>query len=286
MDHLAKRLESRSLFKFIVGMTNFDLAELRFLAQVYTLAGADIIDVAAEPTVVAATRRALAAIRGQLPSLSDLPRIMVSAALAHDPHIEGVRLDPAHRAAVAPASTSDLLVSIGACLDQGADMVEIHASDSDDFSLREALEALDTLLDGRYLSVCLGTQGQRSPREVIRQAQLAYGIHGPRTMIQAEGLHTTRRGDPASSLQGLALGQALLAHTSAYVVVAGGANHWTRSMADVLGIGVHGVAVGSYARALVKGLQAIDPQGAAWEPVAQVARSFVGQLRAGVDREV
>jgi hypothetical protein len=286
VDGLAKRLQSRSLFKFIVGMTNFDLAELRFLTQVYTLAGADIIDIAAEPEMVVATRQAMAAIGEQWPSAAGLPRIMVSAALAQDPHIEGVPIEDEHRAAVAPASAAELAQTVAACLDEGAEMVELHASDSDDESLKEAVRALSSLLGDRYLSVCLGTQGLRSPRDVIRQARLVRAIHGSRTMIQAEGLSATRAGHPASSLQGMALAQALLAHTSVYVLVAGGANHWTRSVADMLGIPVHGVAVGSYARALVKGFQATHPQGEAWEPVAQVARAFVGQMRGSVDRAV
>ena len=282
MNPLASRLKSRSLFKFILGLTNFDMAEIRFLTQVYTLAGTDIIDVAAEPEVVAATRRAMADLREEYPNLPDPPRIMVSAALTHDPHIEGVPLGPEHRASVAPATICELVASVEACLGEGANMVELHASDSDDRSLKEAAVALHPLLEDRYLSVCLGTQGLRSPLDVIRQAQLVEEIHGPFTMIQAEGLATARRGDPWSSLPGLTLAQALLANTSAYVLVAGGANHWTRNLADILGIPIHGVAVGSYARGLVKGFQGARLQGAQWEPVVRVARGLVEQLRGGV----
>jgi hypothetical protein len=98
-------------------------------------------------------------------------------------------------------------------------------------------------------------------------------------MIQAEGPTTTRRTDPSSSLQGLAMAQLLLARTAAYVVVAGGANHWTRHLADVLGVPVHGVASGTYARGLVP--RTANPDAAATQAAADVARAFVEQLRGG-----
>lgn len=282
MDRLAARLESRSLVKFILGLTNFDLAEIRFLTQAYTLAGVDVIDVAADPAIVSHVRQAMDDIREEIPDLGPLPRIMVSAALAHDPHIDGVRIAPEYRAAVAPDNADELKATVAACLTRGADMVELHASDSDDASLREAVGAVTPLLGDRYLSVCLGTQGRRSPRSVIRQAALAQEVHGPRTMIQAEGLTASRRADPASSLAGLAMAQALLAHTSVYVLVAGAANHWTRNAAEILGVPVHGVASGTYARDLVKAFQATEPQGGeGWRPLSQIAGAFVTQLRGG-----
>jgi hypothetical protein len=85
MDRLTARLESRSLVKFILGLTNFDMAEIRFLTHVYTLAGADIIDVPADPGVVMASRGAMEEIRDQVPDMGELPSLMVSVALKHDP---------------------------------------------------------------------------------------------------------------------------------------------------------------------------------------------------------
>ena len=285
MDCLAARLASRSLVKVILGITNFDVREARFLSTVYTLAGADVIDLPAEPAIVTAAKRAIADIRAQFPLLPAAPRLMVSVALAGDPHIRGARLDAEQRAAVAPADAAELTGAVEACLERGADMVEVHAADSDDAALRAAVEALDPVLGERYLSVCLGTQGLGAPADVIRQARIALEVHGPRTMIQAEGLTPTGRAHPSSSLQGLALAQALLAHTGAYVLVAGGANHWTRTLAEILDVPVHGVACGTYARALAQGLQAAESGTADWEEVAAVTGAFVRQLRGGAGRD-
>jgi hypothetical protein len=280
MDRWTERLASRTAVKVIVGLTCFDRAEVAFLTRLYALAGADVVDVAAEPGVVTAARRAATEAAAASPGTAP-PAIMASLALASDPHVEGVAMDAAQRAAVVPSTAAELRAGVAACLEAGADMLELHAAASDDASLREAAEAMSSLLGERYLSVCLGTQGRTSPQDAVRQAQLAQAVHGPRTMIQAEGLTLGGRADPTSSLQGLALAQVLLAHTSAYVLVAGAANHWTRHLAQLLAVPVHGVACGTYARALVGGLAAGGPQGPGWEDGVRVARAFVDQLRGG-----
>jgi hypothetical protein len=283
MDGVGMRLRSRSLVKFIVGMTTFDPAETRFLAQVYALAGADIIDVAAEPGIVRATRRAVAEVRDALPDPADPPRIMVSTALPRDPHLEGAALEPGQRAAVAPATQAELRTGLRACLDAGAEMVELHASGSDDRSLEAAMAVMQPLLADRYLSVCLGTQGAGATRDIVRQARRVRDLHGPRTMIQAEGRVSAGRHEAASSLAGLALSRTLLAETSAYVLVAGGANPWTRAVAEMLGVAAHGVAIGTYARSLVKPFQAADREGSVKPAAVELARGLVRQLRGSGD---
>lgn len=284
-DSLTEALESRTAFKFIIGIQNGDCADVRFLTQVYALAGADIIDVAARPDVVAATVEALAQARRQSVHSPAGTRVMVSLALERDPHVQPGASDAEHRKIVVPTGPSALVANVRACLDAGAEMVELHASDSDDPDLTAAVAALSALLGDRYLSVCLGAEGFRSPRDVIHQAGLVREIHGPHTMIQAEGLSLQKGAAPATSVQGLALAQALLAKTSAYIVVAGGGNYWTRNLADLLGVPVHAIAAGTYARKLVEGLRR---EGAADGPdlaaAVAVAQRFAAHVKGGSHR--
>lgn len=317
MDPLLENLQARTVFKLIIGITNFEVDNVRFLAQVYTLAGADIIDVAARPDIVAATSEAISTIQKQFPDIPR-PKIMVSLGLEGDPHVGKARIDlgvcrssrqclavcpehcigsnrivdyerctacglcldvcPEHAIAIAPAHSSDLAAQVTAGLAAGAEMVELHASDSEDRPLQEAVHTLSTVLNGRYLSVCLGAEGLRSPENIIRQAWQIREIHGPSTMIQAEGLTLYQDGSRASSLQGLALAQALLAKTSAYILVAGGANYWTRDLADMIGIPVHGIASGSYGRNLVNGFKATGKAGDLWAAAAR-ARRFISHAK-------
>ncbi len=286
MDNLAESLQTRTLFKFIIGINNFDREDIRFLTQVYTLAGADIIDVAARPDVVASARDAMTQLREGFPDRPQTSKIMASLALDRDPHAEKAKAHFEHRALIVPADAAALTETVRACLDAGAEMFELHASDSDDAALNAAVEALSAAIDGRYLSVCLGTGGLRSTRDAIRQARLVQAIHGPRTMIQAEGITLAKDGSPASSVQGLALAQALLAKTATYVVMAGGANHWTRTLTDMLGIPVHGIASGSYARNLVEGHTPAGPDPANLMAAATVATRFACHARGVPYREV
>lgn len=274
-DRLTTRLESRSLVKCILGLTNFDVAAIAFLTQIYARAGADVIDVAADPRIVQVAHAAIEEARNRSPGTAEPPALMISLALERDPHVVEAALKPAQRACVVPETTQALVANVEACLELGADAVELHGAASDETSLAAAVAALDAVLGDRYLSVCLGTQGATAPAEALRQAKATRDIHGGRTIIQAEGIAATGYATAASSLQGMALAQVLLADTPCYVIVAGSANHWTRHLADLLDVPVHGVGTGTYARGLIP--TDTDPDRA--EPAIRVARAFVEQLR-------
>jgi Fe-S-cluster-containing hydrogenase component 2 len=89
-------------FKLICGASFQDLPAIRHLAITYALAGADCIDVAAEPAVIAAARSGLTAAthlsaesrqRGYL-GVAD-PWLMVSVNDGEDPHFRKAVFDPA-----------------------------------------------------------------------------------------------------------------------------------------------------------------------------------------------
>ena len=94
-----RSLQQGHWFKLICGASFQHLPAIRTLALVYALAGADCIDVAADPAIVAATRDALAVAdqlssegldRGYRPSL---PWLMVSLNDGEDPHFRKAEFD-------------------------------------------------------------------------------------------------------------------------------------------------------------------------------------------------
>ncbi len=95
-----RSLQAGRWFKLICGASFQDLPAIRHLAIAYTLAGADCIDVAAEPAVVAAARSGINAAR----NLTDLavkfgyhpaqPWLMVSVNDGEDPHFRKAVFDP------------------------------------------------------------------------------------------------------------------------------------------------------------------------------------------------
>jgi Fe-S-cluster-containing hydrogenase component 2 len=82
-------------FKLICGASFQDLPTIRSLAIAYALAGADCIDVAADPAVIEAVREALAVARNlEARDRSSLPWLMVSLNDGEDPHFRKAAFDP------------------------------------------------------------------------------------------------------------------------------------------------------------------------------------------------
>lgn len=103
MDFYSPRrsLKQGHWFKLICGASFQHLPAIRTLSLVYALAGADCIDVAADPAIVSTAREALAIAnqlsdeaqgRGYNPSL---PWLMVSLNDGEDPHFRKAEFDPA-----------------------------------------------------------------------------------------------------------------------------------------------------------------------------------------------
>lgn len=78
----------RRYFKLICGANFTDYAQLRYLAAVYSLAGADMIDVAATPEAVLAALAGIADARAQALRFAGAaePVVMVSVTATDDPH--------------------------------------------------------------------------------------------------------------------------------------------------------------------------------------------------------
>jgi Fe-S-cluster-containing hydrogenase component 2 len=95
-------LQAGHWFKLICGASFQHLPAIRNLTLVYTLAGADCIDIAADPAVVHVACEALAAAQVLIESVGDklgsqgLPWLMVSLNDGEDPHFRKAEFDPLH----------------------------------------------------------------------------------------------------------------------------------------------------------------------------------------------
>jgi ferredoxin len=86
-----KALRERRMFKLICGATFSDFAAVAKYAEIFSRAGAHIIDISAHPTIVAAANDGI--VRSGVPD-EKKPAIMVSLSLDHqqDPHFRRVKL--------------------------------------------------------------------------------------------------------------------------------------------------------------------------------------------------
>jgi Fe-S-cluster-containing hydrogenase component 2 len=94
-------LQTGRWFKLICGASYQHIPAIRNLAIVYALAGADCIDVAADPAIVATVRSALAMANAFIPAAQSKgfspnphPWVMVSLNDGEDPHFRKAEFDP------------------------------------------------------------------------------------------------------------------------------------------------------------------------------------------------
>lgn len=87
-----KALRERRMFKLICGATYSDFDAVARYSEIFSRAGAHIIDISAHPTIVTAAREGI--LRSGMPAEKH-PAIMVSLSLdhQHDPHFRRVALD-------------------------------------------------------------------------------------------------------------------------------------------------------------------------------------------------
>ena len=94
-------LTEGSWFKLICGASYQHLPMIRNLALAYSLAGADCVDVAADPAVIAAAQEGIKAAADKSP-VSSSPWLMVSINDGEDPHFRKAQFDSAQCASNCP----------------------------------------------------------------------------------------------------------------------------------------------------------------------------------------
>lgn len=139
---------------------------------------------------------------------------------------------------------------LDACWEAGARAIEVHTGSGAD----DGAHALWRLIEPQrerwpLISFSIGDYGQGLPA-VLRLAGRICDWARSDIMIQADGKPISGRAGEASTLPALRLAAELAAlDLPAYVQVSGGTNDLTGSLAKAQGIPIHGVAMGSFARA-------------------------------------
>ena len=94
LDYPLQSLEAGNWFKLICGASFQDLPSVRNLTLAYALAGADCIDVAADPAVIASAREAIEIAQSlNCATTKGMPWLMVSLNDGEDPHFRKAEFD-------------------------------------------------------------------------------------------------------------------------------------------------------------------------------------------------
>lgn len=132
--------------------------------------------------------------------------------------------------------------------------IELHASDTNETEVDEIWKYLNENFDG-MLSICLGRTKLSNEQILNRVKRLIKNRKPYTTIIQADGSPMSGGEDDfKTTLQSVAMAELIQgdAKLPVYVLLSGGTNSKTAELARLCGVGFNGIAVGSYARKIVK----------------------------------
>lgn len=141
----------------------------------------------------------------------------------------------------------------------GVDCIEFHAASEDSRDIDKKWKIINESFDG-MLSICidrlnLGNKG------VLERIKTMIALRRPyTTIIQADGIPMSGSDDNyKTTLQAVAMAEIIQnAKLPVYMFISGGTNSKTAKLASLCGIDYKGIAIGSYARLVVKDFIARD----------------------------
>lgn len=260
-------------FKLICGASLRHTDEIQRLSALYAPAGADLIDITADPKAVRAAKKGI----GQGKAL-----IMVSVAIGDDPHVLVIArahcTECSRCISFCPGlSDTDRCVGCGKCLslchclslkrretsprldecwEAGARGLELHTGSGNREEItRWKTSCTEWVRRGGLFSCSINTR-QLGEAEACKLAHEIRGWFDAPIIIQADGNPLSGCPGEASTLPALTFAQKLLeSGLDAWIQPAGGANEETGRLAKAHGIAISGVGMGSVARQAVQGLE-------------------------------
>ncbi len=269
-------------FKLVCGAGNEDADEVEKLVALYSAAGCKFFDLSAKPEIVDAAKRALDGKEAYL---------CVSVGIKGDPHVNKAQIDyekcvgcgkcdeicpqgaikyhkvkklrcigcgkcqkVCSKGAISYISEDkDLREVLPPLIEKGIDCIELHAMNENDDETMAKWAYINEVFDG-MLSVCTA-RGKLSDEKMVSRIKDMIANRVPMsTIIQADGFPMSgSEDDYKTTLQAVATAELVQNEKiPVYVMLSGGTNSKTADLAKMCGIHYHGIAVGTYARKIVK----------------------------------
>lgn len=279
-------LKSKKCFKLVCGAGNENTEEVENLVYLYSKAGGNIFDVSANIDVVRAAKRGL-----ERAGITKDRFICVSVGIKGDPHVNkaSINHEKCRRClkcfSVCPQNAikncivnKSKCIGCGKCLNvcaygaieinneptdlssvlpeiinEGIDCIEFHAITEDDAEVKQKWELINKLFSG-VLSICIDRKKLSDEKFTERIKKMLEIRAGKTTIVQADGAPMSGGiDDYNSTLQAVAAADIVKkANLPVYVIISGGTNSKSKKLANLCGVDINGVAIGSYARKIVK----------------------------------
>lgn len=278
---LKELLESGKCFKLVCGAGNEDSVEVEKLVALYSTAGCRFFDLSAKPEIVEAAKR----------GLRQEAALCVSVGIKGDLHINKAQIDYEkckscgicdeicpQKAIKYHKVKTIRCIGCGKCakacpqkaisyisqnlelekvlpplIDMGIDCIELHAMGEDDAEVFDKWNYMNNAFNG-LLSICTARKNL-SDEKMISRLKDMLAIRKPyTTIIQADGYPMSgSKDDYKTTLQAVATAELVQdAKLPAYLMLSGGTNSKTSELAKLCGIKYNGIAIGTFARKIVK----------------------------------
>lgn len=284
---LLEYLKNNKMFKLVCGAGNENEEDVEKLVELYSMAGCNIFDVSANLDVVKAAKRGL-----KKAGILENRFICVSVGIKGDPHLNKANIDlkkckgclkcfsicpqsaisskcvvdetkcigcsKCQRICIADAiemksHPTDLSIVLPKIVKEGVDCLEFHAISNDENDVDEKWKFLNSLYNG-VLSICVD-RAKLSNEALISRLNRMLSIREPyTTIIQADGAPMSGgKNDYRTTLQAVATAELLQKEKlPVFTLLSGGTNSKTAQLATQCDVEFTGVAIGSYARYIVK----------------------------------
>lgn len=278
-------LDSKHCFKLVCGAGNEDVEDVKRLVYVYAIAGCRFFDLSADENIIKAAKEAL-----ELAKVEDA-YLCVSVGIKNDPHVNKAVINydrcvncgacevvcqqgaihyakvkkskcigcgrcwkVCSRAAISYVSEEkDLKEVIPNIVKNGIDCIEFHVMGIDENEINTKWKYINGNFDG-ILSICT-SRGKLSDEGLVKRIETMIKDRKPyTTIIQADGFPMSGgEDDYKSTLQAVATAEIVQNEKlPVYIMLSGGTNSKTAELAKMCGISYDGIAIGSYARKIIK----------------------------------
>ena len=171
------------------------------------------------------------------------------------------------------------------CLAAGAEMIELHAVTLDDEAVMKDWKLINSLIPENYISICLD-RSLLSDSNLIRRIRDTQAIAGERMIVQADGAPMSGGNDDFhTTLQAIATADIVAkSNIPVKILASGGTNSKTLELADLCGVQVHGVSIGTFARKRVRKYiesDAFDHDTRIVQQAVEIAETLVRQTTHG-----
>ncbi len=276
-------LEAGNCFKLVCGAGNEDAKEVEKLVALYAKAGCRFFDISASKEVLDAAKRGLDGFKDVY--------LCVSVGIKNDPHVNKAVIDydkciscyscdaVCPQKAIKYAKVKEYkCIGCGRCskicpkgaisyvskekdlkevlpelIFGGIDCIELHAMGLNDEEVFEKWDYINQIFDG-MLSICVARKYLSDEKLIERIKKLISTRKPYTTIVQADGFPMSGgKDDYKTTLQAVATAEIVQnENLPVYLLISGGTNTKTAALAKACGIHANGIAVGSFARKIVK----------------------------------